>query len=190
MPSVLPLRAIALQILFLLIAIAIESSILYRQLKITPREGVQYAATLNLLSTVMGWIVIFIVLNTGVGGQIRRSLDVEIALISLVLFNQAVSVGSNVVGVLVLGALAAFPASFAVKQFGLVLLKWVLDPSLAEAKPLPQPEVRSVMRNPREVVRKEASSPVLAVFLANLLSYGAIVLVLLLLIFIQGGIAL
>jgi hypothetical protein len=190
MPSVLPLRAIALQILFLLIAIAIESSVLYRQLKISPRESVQYAATINLLSAVLGWLVIFTILNTGTGGTLRGSIDVEIALINLLLFNQASSVGSSVTGFLLVAVLATFPISFAVKQLGLMLLKWVLDPVLAEATPPPEPEVRSVMREPKKNVREESSPQILAVFLASLLSYAAIVLLWLLLVFAQGGITL
>lgn len=188
MPPILPLRAIALQILFLLIAIAIESSILFRRLKLTPREGVQYAATLNLFSAVLGWIAIFTIANTEIAGQLRQSLDVEVTLISLVLFNQASFVSSNGIAVLLLAGLATLPVSFAIKQLGLLLLKWVLDPKLAEAAPLPEPEVRSVMRVPREPGRDEAASQILAVFVANLLSYGAIVLILLLLILIQRGI--
>lgn len=58
---VLPLRAIAFQLLFLLLAIAIEGTVLQRGLALIPRKAMQYAITLNLLTTVLGWLIFFTV---------------------------------------------------------------------------------------------------------------------------------
>jgi hypothetical protein len=58
--GVMPLRAVAFQILFLLLAIAIEGVILQAQLRIPRKLSMQYAATTNLLVTAVGWMVFFI----------------------------------------------------------------------------------------------------------------------------------
>lgn len=183
MPSVLPLRTVALQALFLLIAIVIEAAILHRQLKITPREGVQYAATINLLSTVLGWLTVFTILNTGAGTPFNVGLNVEVALLNFVLFNRLTPESMSAIVIL---AFFTFLASFAVKQIGLVLLKWILDPSLLEAAPLPpDPEVKSVLRPSAKNVQQSVSPQITAILLANALSYSAIVAVLLLLFLIE-----
>ncbi|MDX2244636.1 MAG: hypothetical protein NW224_28515 [Leptolyngbyaceae cyanobacterium bins.302] len=57
--GVLPARAIAFQILFLLVAIALEALVLYRRLPYSYKASVRYATTLNLLSTFVGWVVFF-----------------------------------------------------------------------------------------------------------------------------------
>lgn len=59
--AVLPLRAILLQILFLTIAIAIESFVLHRKLYLSRRTSIEYAASLNLFSTIFGWAIFFLV---------------------------------------------------------------------------------------------------------------------------------
>ncbi|WP_088891288.1 filament integrity protein FraC [Leptolyngbya ohadii] len=184
MPPILPLRTVALQALFLVIAIAIEAIVLYRQLKLSPREGVQYAATINLLSTVLGWVAVFTLLDTGIGQQFNISLGVQVALLNFILFNRLTPQSASSV---VLLAFITFLVSFAVKQFGLVLLKWALDPKLVEVTPPPDPEERSVMRDPRKLIRQEASPQVFAVLVANALSYSAIGAVLLLLLLIQNS---
>jgi hypothetical protein len=62
MPDLIfPLRAIAIQGLCLLVAIAIEALVLQKRLDLTPRGSVQYATTLNLFSTVIGWMSFFVI---------------------------------------------------------------------------------------------------------------------------------
>ncbi|MCU0550809.1 MAG: hypothetical protein MUC48_15790 [Leptolyngbya sp. Prado105] len=61
MSDVLPLRTILYQLLFLVLAIAVESLVLQKYLGIGRKSSIQYAATANLLSTVFGWFVFFIV---------------------------------------------------------------------------------------------------------------------------------
>lgn len=54
---ILPLRAFIFQTLLLLTSIAIEATIIHRQLNLSRLTSIQYATTLNLFSTVLGWIV-------------------------------------------------------------------------------------------------------------------------------------
>ena len=55
---VLPLRAIAFQILFLLMAIAIEGTVMQQQLPFMPRQAMQYATILNLITVVVGEVLL------------------------------------------------------------------------------------------------------------------------------------
>jgi hypothetical protein len=57
--GVLPLRAIAFQMLFLLVAIAIEGLILQSRLQLRRKESMEYAVVVNLLTTILGWMVFF-----------------------------------------------------------------------------------------------------------------------------------
>ncbi|MEL6322253.1 MAG: filament integrity protein FraC, partial [Cyanobacteria bacterium J06626_14] len=44
---------------FLVLAIAIEAFIIQQQLQYLPRKCIEYAASLNLLSTIIGWLIFF-----------------------------------------------------------------------------------------------------------------------------------
>lgn len=56
---VLPLRAIMFQILFLSIAIAVESFVLEKRLGLSRRVSIEYATSVNLFSTIFGWLIFF-----------------------------------------------------------------------------------------------------------------------------------
>ncbi|WP_407650736.1 filament integrity protein FraC [Aerosakkonema funiforme] len=56
---VLPLRAIMFQVLFLSIAIAVESFVLQKRLGLSRRVSIDYATSVNLLSTIFGWLIFF-----------------------------------------------------------------------------------------------------------------------------------
>lgn len=58
-PPVLPLRALLSQMLILWLAIAIESWFFQQLLDLKPRISVEYAATINLFSTCIGWLLFF-----------------------------------------------------------------------------------------------------------------------------------
>ncbi|MCL1471202.1 filament integrity protein FraC [Argonema antarcticum] len=57
--TVLPLRAIMFQILFLLIAIAVEAFIIQKRMIIPRKISIEYSASLNLISTIVGWLIFF-----------------------------------------------------------------------------------------------------------------------------------
>ena len=60
LPKVLPVGTIVFQTLFLLVAIPIESYILHRAIKFDKKTSVFYAIGINVLSTVLGWNVFFL----------------------------------------------------------------------------------------------------------------------------------
>lgn len=51
--AVLPLRAVMFQILFLLVAIAVESFIFKKKLHLSGRTSIEYATSINLFSTII-----------------------------------------------------------------------------------------------------------------------------------------
>jgi hypothetical protein len=54
--SIIPLKTLFLQSLFVLIQIAIESSFLYHFLNISRKASLEYSIPMNLFSTIMGWL--------------------------------------------------------------------------------------------------------------------------------------
>jgi len=110
---ILPLRAIALQILLLWVAIAIESYLLHTQLQLHRRFSIFYAATLNLLANLIGWFLFFN-LETLLPDRIRKSL------IRLLLLGQ---LDESSPSWILLAAIAAFLIGWFVKRQSLVLLR-------------------------------------------------------------------
>lgn len=81
----LPLKVISTQALLLLFVIAIESVVLRRRLKFTPRKSVEYAMSLNLLSLVLGWLAFFA--GLALLGNSNSVEAVETDLINLLFLN-------------------------------------------------------------------------------------------------------
>ena len=78
---VLPLRAIVLQALFLTVAVAIEAVVFHRQFGISKAGSTVYAFAVNLVSTVVGWSL-FLTLEPFLPSEWRM------AAMSFVFFNQ------------------------------------------------------------------------------------------------------
>jgi hypothetical protein len=129
--DVLPLRAIVLQCLLLSVSIAIEAYVLYRMLRtadnqpISPKQSIQYAASIDLLSAVLGWFTVFSFFNIGTNLPSGWTRDVETALLNFLFFNQF---SNQSLSFLIVGGFITFFASFIVKQVGLWGLRWLLQP--------------------------------------------------------------
>lgn len=193
-PNILPLRAIAFQSLFLMMAIAIEATVLFRQLnpaaernnsalmRLSPKQSIQYAATANLLSVVVGWSVFFLFFG------VTKALppDVKISLMNFIFFDQW---SGETATLLIMVCFLTFFGSFAVKQLGLVGLQRLLNDkkeSTASTAPLVAPEmpalnspahtsaIRDLRREPHE-----ANPQIGTLLLANAWSYSAILVSLL-----------
>lgn len=133
MVLILPLRAVLLQSLFLLVTIAIEAVILRWELRMPYKRSVQYAATLNLLSMVIGWLSFFLTLPIL---EVRLLEDV----ISYVLFDRL----PIHMPLIVVGGFIAFMLSFLVKLYGLKGLDFILErqgPKPVEDAPPPNAPV-------------------------------------------------
>jgi hypothetical protein len=173
-PSVLPLRAISFQIVFLLMAIAIEATVLHKQLNIPPKQSVQFAASVNLLTTVLGWLVIFFLLETSMVLPTPLLTELKMALINFIFFDQ---LSNGTAELLIMICFITFFVSLGVKWVGLVGLDWLMKKNLPAA-----PEVvtdTGVFVSPRRKPRQ--FRPRLSTTLvANAWSYSAILVALLL----------
>ncbi|PZO61137.1 MAG: hypothetical protein DCF15_00830 [Phormidesmis priestleyi] len=111
---ILPLRAIAFQILFLLVAISIEAGLYRQQLRLGFQQSVQYATVINLASVVAGWIGFLVV-------EPLSPPDLKSQIISYVLFNRLLFNGwsARVGFILLIAGLAAFFITYFIKLKGL-----------------------------------------------------------------------
>lgn len=162
---VLPLRAILLQLLLLLMVIGIEAFVLQRRLKITRRISIEYSASINLLSTAIGWLVLF-----GVEPLLPPALKEQ--LISFVLFNAWLPTASSL---FILVGLATFFVTLTVEAKGFDYLETLAtgkkdEPSYQKAYYRTQIQQREVSDRSR--------SRITTILLANACSYTVILLVL------------
>lgn len=178
--SVLPLRAIIFQILFLLVAIAIESLILRQELKLVPRQALQYAASLNLFTTGIGWFML-VNLEALLPDNLRQEI------MNLIFFGRW---SQSMVMWMVVAGFAVFFFSFVLKVFGLSQLQFLLMTPQEWAARQEQINQRyrlgvKRLRPPARANAAQAS----ALLKANALSYSALSLVLLVRLLLETPIA-
>lgn len=174
--GVLPFRAIAFQILFLLVAISLEALILYRRLAFDYKTSVRYAATINLLSTFVGWIIFF-----NVQQVLPEALRIQ--LISLFFFERVFpnQWSASVTPMLTLTALGTFLGVVIVEYQGLTLLETLLETRK------PQEETDSILRSRDRFRMRRLEGGILfkrndrayTILVANSLSFSAILIMLL-----------
>ncbi len=164
MTDVLPLKAILFQLLFVVLAIAIEAIVLQRYLGIGRKTSIQYTATANLLSTVVGWFIFFVAAPL-------LPPDWQLQLVNFVFFDL-----TNNTPILVGLAFLTFLGTFVVKLQSLQWLDLILEnkkPDEAEAKDVAKFRGRSGQRQAFANVPSRA----LAVLWANAASFSAIALI-------------
>ena len=169
--TVLPLRSVAFQAFCLLVAIAIESWVLWRNLSMTPRQSLQFAATMNLLCTVVGWLAFFAV-------QVLLPENLRQEIIGFVFFNQWTT--PRAVWFILLGFIIFF-ASFGLKLLGLDWLRFLLlTPQEWKARQENEVPRRPGLGKVPSIRDKKPSTQASAVLVANALSYSAITVLLVL----------
>lgn len=190
--DVLPLRAIILQCLLLMVAVAIEAIVLFKVLRtpdnkpISPKQSVQYATSINLISTVLGWFTIFTFFSVETVLPTGWTQQVETALLNFIFFNQYTS---QSLSILILLGFLTFFASFVVKQVSLWGLRWLLQSEFPQIADTPEPEKERTqsIRDLRKEPRDENQLNIKAVLFANASSYTAILLILLILMQVLRG---
>ena len=165
---VLPLRAILFQLLFLFLAIAIESVVLQERLKLSRRISLEYSASINLLSTAVGWLFFFTL-------EPALPLAWKGPLISYVLFN-ARSTNTNTL--LIMIGLFTFFGTFVVELQGLELLQVLLQRNKKE-EVVTQKAYRARDKVQRRQLNLAATTRATTILLANACSYSVILLILL-----------
>lgn len=180
---ILPLRVIAIQGLCLLVAIAIEALVLQRRLELTPRGSVQYAATLNLFSTVIGWMSFFVI-------QPLLPAPLQMQVLSYIFFGRFFTVAeatgitqSSLTTMAIILAFATFSLTFVFEKILLTTLINLL--ATTTIAPVDGNDVNAY-RQRRYQLSWTAQLRSSALLTANACSYGAI-LVLLLILRSPGG---
>jgi hypothetical protein len=171
--GVMPLRAVAFQILFLLVAIALESMILRSRLGLPRQQSMYYAVMINLLSTIVGWMLFFIV-------EPWLPETVRSVLIGYVFFGI-----KDIPPSLIMAGFGIFLATFFLKVQGMDLLDLAMEER--QTPEAPDPKERSKFKGRKRRVegfQKLPNRP-LAVLWANACSFSAISLLLILRYFIQ-----
>lgn len=162
--DILPLRAILFQLLFIVLAIAIEALVLQRYLGIGRKTSIQYAATANLFSTVVGWFILFV-------GEPFLNQNLRSQLISYIFFDL-----TNSPPLLIGLAFLMFLGTFVLK---LQSIDW-LDMILGYKKPV-EVEVRDKAKFRGRAAQRPAFTDIpsraLAVLWANSASFSAITLI-------------
>ncbi len=170
----LPFKVISTQALLLLFIIAIESVVLRRRLKFSPRKSVEYSMSLNLLSLVVGWLVFFS--GLALLGNSPSANEVETDLINLLFLNGQLP--NTFLWIVITGFITFFVTVF-IEISGFVQLEQLRG----EHK---QIEMRYGQRKPRFPMgyRREAMSgqpetkPAYAILIANATSYSLMLIVL------------
>jgi hypothetical protein len=162
--GVFPLRAVALQVLLLLVAIAIEGVILQSRLLISRQLSMQYAAASNLLTVVVGWMAFFLI-------EPLLPQPARFLLMSYIFFGmQTVPAG------LILLGFGIFLATFLLKLQSLNWLDLMLERSPAPA--LEEQQTKFKGRHRRYEEFHDLPNRPLAVLWANACSFTAISLIL------------
>jgi hypothetical protein len=171
--GVLPLRAIAFQSLFLMIAIALEAVIFYQQLNLTYKESIRYSASVNLLSTVVGWLLFLPI-------QVFLPEEWRVQLISYVFFERFFpsSFSSNLVSVLTILCLGIFMAVFLLEFEGFKMLDILLEKAQPEQAEEAKKRMRLSSQTQRRIPIFKHTNQAYAVFVANACSFSAILFLL------------
>lgn len=176
--GILPLRAIAFQTVLLLVAIALEAAVLRQRLRIGFQTSMQYAATLNLLATSLGWLVFL-------AAELVIPEDLRTQIISYVLFNRFYNnpMLNSLPVIIILAGMLSFFATFWVKFQGLEWLLRILGRKptvVTREKVLANRLERYRQARQGRNQKRPAPTHLLAVLEANALSFTAILLLLLL----------
>nr|WP_277880172.1 MULTISPECIES: filament integrity protein FraC [unclassified Calothrix] len=170
-PRVLPVGAVLFDLLFILMAISIEAYCFNSRLNFDKKTSIFYAISINLFSSVVGWVVFFIL-------QPILPLQIKSELINFVFFNGLKS--SNTQSLVILTAFIIFFGTFIVKLFLLRVFTLLLSEDLGKKKS-PETTPNQERQRWRHLNRNKFISNrlVSTMLIANSLSYSAITLVLL-----------
>jgi len=163
-------RVMLFQILVLLVAIALEALVLEQKLGVSKRGSVQFAAILNLFSTIAGWLI-FLVVEVVVPEQWRWEL------INYVLFDRPFQIDAQTLSTLaVCFFLVTFVFTFFIETQALNFLLLIL-----RTEPKIRKETSQVQNN--RMSRYQASWTdryrMNTLLMANAYSYSAILVLLL-----------
>ncbi len=173
--GLLPLKAIVFQSMLLMVAIALEAMVLRQHLRLGYQTSVQYAATINLLATSLGWIA-FLSLEAVLPTALRQQI------MSYVLFSRFFTNPwlESLPVMMVMTAIVVFFATYWVKLQSLSALVALLGKAPVLEAPGLSDRGRSSAprRGAPSAARSRTATYTVAVLQANALSFTVIVLLL------------
>ena len=168
LPIILPIGAIFFEILFLLAAIPIEASVLNKWLKFDKKTSIFYAITINVFSSVIGWIIFFMI-------EPILPTTIKSELINYVFFNKLKD--TSISSLIVLLSFTIFLATFIVKFLIMKMLIIVMDEGGTKTETgIISSQQRAIYMN---IAKLQNTNLVMATLIANSLSYTAITIILL-----------
>jgi hypothetical protein len=171
---VLPLQTILFQVIFLLVAIALEARVFHKRLRITRRTSVEYATSINLLTASLGWLAFFILQNF-----LPQPLKAQ--LLSYIFFDRLLEpLPENLTLIIVSCGMAVFFGAFLVKLKGLEILEALLQSSQEpqqEDIPSERRQLSLAARLNRAALQTDPNHATV-VLLANAYSHSVILLLL------------
>jgi hypothetical protein len=167
-PIIFPIGAIFFEILFLLTAIPLEAYVLNKWLKFDKRTSIFYAIALNVFSSVIGWIVFFVV-------EPILPINIKAELINYVFFNKLQN--PNLSTMIVLLSFIIFISTFLVKFLLMKTLIIFMDEGGKKA----ETEITSSQQraNYINIAKLQNNNLVTSILIANALSYSAITFIIL-----------
>ncbi|MGD1858058.1 MAG: filament integrity protein FraC [Leptolyngbyaceae cyanobacterium] len=172
---IFPFKAIVFQILFLLVAIALEAMVLRQRLRLGYKQSVRYAAAVNLLTVVVGWFA-FLSIEPLMGPRLQAQV------ISYVLFDNLINntLKPQMGLIILVVGLIAFFITLVLKLKGLELIMRALGAWKMPSRPkeLSRQERYTRSRTGTTQYQEAASQFAIAVLQANALSFSAILLLL------------
>ena len=164
-----PSGTILFEFLFLLIAIALEALIFQYRLNFSQRASVAYAASINLFSTVVGWLIFF-------GAEPLLPADLRMGLFNYIFFGRFNPLHQDVQSFLLLLCVSIFFASFIFKLLALQLLDFALKyPQKKDRDKIGFIQRRRLSSHTSESQERSVST---ALLLGNACSYTVILLIL------------
>ncbi|MBW4650451.1 MAG: hypothetical protein KME06_17450 [Kastovskya adunca ATA6-11-RM4] len=177
MSEAVPIPMILFHTLFLLVTIAIEGSVFHRKFKLTRKTSIEYAISLNLYITVIGWLSFFYM-----QGVIPQSLKVQ--LFSYIFFDNTLRpTPQNFDITIILMGLGIFFATFFFKLKMLDLLQAFLlsseenvEISTTQSSQKHRPRLSDRLN---DALKEAAPSEATVILLSTAVSYSAISILLL-----------
>ncbi|MBD2531205.1 filament integrity protein fraC [Nostoc flagelliforme FACHB-838] len=169
LPTIFPIGGILFDFLFVLIAIPIEAYVLHSRLKFDKKTSIFYAISINLFSSVIGWLIFFF-------SEPILPIQVKSELINYMLFNSFKLANTQVL--IILTACIIFFATFLMKYFILKILLLSLHEPVAKKPDEPKISPRQLRRRFSRITFQNTNL-VTTILIANSLSYTAITIILL-----------
>ena len=168
LPRIFPIGGILFDFLFVLIAIPIEAYVLHNRLKFDKKTSIFYAISMNLFSSVIGWVIFFI-------AEPMLPIHLKSELISYMFFNNFKS--ANTQSLIILTACIIFFATFIMKFLILRVLLLSLTEPVAKKEEEPQTSQRRRWRS-FSTAKLQNTNLVMTTLIANSLSFSAITIIL------------